>query len=141
MRRARILGVWVLAVLLALGCGGPTFYKTKGRILRGGAPYKTNPGEGLRIFFVPLERNGSTYDSYPAQFSNDGGVFQVMGKDGRGLPPGKYRVDLQLMKNKEDLFNNRLLGPKSPFQCEVTSGFTEVVLDLDQAKDLLPPPG
>lgn len=59
----------------------------------------------------------------------------MIGKDGQGLPLGKYRVTLQLMKNKEYLFKGKLMGARSPFTCEVTSGSTEVLVDLDQAPE------
>ena len=51
---------------------------------------------------------------------------------GAGLPPGKYRVSLQLMKNKEDQFGGRLVGVKSPFTVEVQRGGGDLVIDLDQ---------
>lgn len=45
---------------------------------------------------------------------------------------------MQLMKDKEDLFNGALMGPRSPFTCEIKNSSDEVVVDLDQAK--IPPP-
>ncbi len=124
----------LLLSLLALGCGDSSFIKAKGRITKGGLPYHTGEGEGLRIFLVPLDPpQGSHYDSYAAEYDPDAGTFQVKGKDGKGLPPGKYRVGLQLMKDKEDLLGGSLLGKKSPFTCEVTSRGDDLVIDLDQA--------
>jgi hypothetical protein len=125
----------VLIGLCTLGCSGPSTIKANGRVLKGGTPFKLGEGEGLRIFFVPLEPTGPGYDSYAAEFHKDG-TFQVKGKDGRGLPPGKYRVTLQLMKNKEDQFAGRFMGEKSPFLCEVRNASDEVVVDLDQTDDL-----
>ena len=57
-----------------------------------------------------------------------------MGKDGNGLPQGKYRVNVELLKKKEDLFKGLLTGSRSPLTCEVTSASSELVFDLDQAK-------
>ena len=89
----------------------------------------------MRIILAPLETPaGSTYDSYAAEFHPDDGTFLVLGKDGNGLPPGKYRVNVELLKKKEDLFKGSLTGPRSPLTCEVTSASSELVVDLDQAK-------
>jgi hypothetical protein len=125
----------LLIGLLVLGCGKSSFIKAKGRIVKGGQPYLTQEGEGLRIFFSPLEApTGQQYDSFAAIYEPDNGSFQVVGKDGQGLPPGKYRVGLQLMKSKEDLLKGALLGKKSPFTLEVTGGSDDLVIDLDQAQ-------
>jgi hypothetical protein len=131
----RYLPLILLIGLCSLGCGRSSMIQAKGRVLKGGTPFKLGEGEGLRIFFLPLEPTGSGYDSYAAEFHNDG-TFTVKGKDGRGLPPGKYRVTLQLMKNKEDQFGGRFMGEKSPFVCEVNKASDEVVVDLDQTDDL-----
>jgi len=119
--------------LFALGCGESSRIRAKGRIIKGGQPYLASEGEGFRVFFVPLEiPKGNHYDSYAAEYNSENGSFRVEGKDGKGLPPGKYRVDLQLMKSKEDLLNGKLLGKKSPFIVEVT-GKDELVINLDEA--------
>ncbi|HEV3258425.1 MAG TPA: hypothetical protein VG013_16210 [Gemmataceae bacterium] len=135
MRTFGRLLLCLLVGLLSLGCGGSSLIKAKGRIIKGGQPYVPGAGEGLRIFFVPLEPPaGSRHDSFAAVYQPDDGTFQVMGKDGKGLPPGKYRVSLQLMKAKEDLLGGKLLGPKSPFICEVTGGHDDLAIDLDKAR-------
>jgi hypothetical protein len=131
--------VFLVALGLFLGgCSGSSRIKARGRIVQGGVPYHTEEGQGLRIFFVPLKASELTYESYAAIPDKGGSTFQVVGKDGKGLPPGKYRVNLQLMKNKEDLFNNRLMGVDCPLVCEVPGPSGDVVVDLDQVKDLLP---
>jgi hypothetical protein len=83
---------------------------------------------------VPLEAQSEAhFDSYAAEYNPEDGSFRVQGKDGKGLPPGKYRVDLQLMKSKEDMLGGKLLGKKSPFVLEITSGSSDLVIDLDTA--------
>jgi len=135
MRAFRRLLPCLLMPLLSLGCGGSSLIKAKGHITKGGQPYVAEEGQGLRIFFVPLEpASGSRHDSFAAEYHPDDGTFQVLGKDGNGLPRGKYRVSLQLMKSKEDLLAGKLLGKQSPFTCEVTGAGDDLVIDLDQAK-------
>jgi hypothetical protein len=123
-----------LVALLAAGCGGSGFIKAKGRIVKGGQPYHTPDGQGLRIFFAPEQVGDSEhYDSYAAAYDPEDGTFEVMGKDGRGLPPGQYRVGIQLMERKEDLLGGKLLGKRSPLVVDVSSRSKDIVLDLDEA--------
>jgi hypothetical protein len=129
------LRVWLALLLgfLAVGCGDSSHIKARGRILKGGQPYLTAQGEGLRIIFAPLEGgNDGHYDSYAAEYRPADGSFQVKGKDGAGLPAGKYRVSLELRKNREDVFGGRYVGKKSPFTLEVSHGGGDLVIDLDQ---------
>jgi hypothetical protein len=135
MRLQRVLLPGVLVGLCVLGCGSHGPFNAKGRVLKGGKPFELGENEGLRIFFVPLDPPAGGYDSFAAEFHKDG-TFVVKGKDGRGLPPGKYRVTLQHMKNKEDLFRGRFMGEHSPFTCEVGRGSGEVVVDLDKSEEL-----
>ena len=128
------LVVGLLVTLFAAGCGDSGFVKAKGHLVKGGNPFLTGEGEGMRIVFAPIELQSTTqYDSYAASYNPKDGSFVVTGKNGKGLPPGNYRVGLQLMKSKEDLLNGRLLGKKSPLVAEVTTGRNDIVIDLDQA--------
>jgi hypothetical protein len=120
----------VLVVLFVYGCGGDGRIKARGRIIKGGTPFVLGEGEGMRMAFVPLEASGETYDSYVAVCEKDGS-FKVVGKDGKGLPPGKYRVDLEHLKKKKDLLKGAFAGKRSPFLREISSGSGEIVLDLD----------
>jgi hypothetical protein len=124
----------LLLALCLVGCNNSNLIHARGKIVKGGQPYRTEEGQGLRIFFVPLGAADKHYESFAAEYNPEDGSFRVVGKDGKGLPPGKYRVDLQLMENKEDLLGGKLLGPKSPFTVEVTPSSSDVVIDLDQAK-------
>jgi hypothetical protein len=134
MRSWKWIAVWLFISLLALGCGSSSRIQAKGSILKGGQPYRTSEGEGLRIVFAPLDPPaGTQYDSFAAAYDPSDGSFQVLGKDREGLPPGKYRISLQLMSKKEDLWGGQLVGNKSPFTCEVTPATDHIVIDLDQA--------
>jgi hypothetical protein len=124
----------LLIAVGAAGCGSAGgHFNAKGRVVRGGKPYVTQKGEGLRIFFAPVEaRTPGKYDSFAAVYRPDDGTFQVVGKDGTGLPPGQYHVSLQLMKDKEDLFKGKLMGKQSPYTFDVSRGGEELVIDLDK---------
>ena len=130
---ARLLVLFVIG-LIPIGCGDSSHIKAKGHIVKGGQPYLVPEGTGFRVFFVPLDApEGKHFDSFAAEYNPENGSFLVQGKDGRGLPRGKYRVDLQLMKSKEDLLGGKLLGKKSPYVLEVTGSSEDLVIDLDAA--------
>jgi hypothetical protein len=88
----------------------------------------------MRIMFLPLEPGPGTYDSYPAMYQPSDGSFEVTGKDGTGMPPGKYRVSIERMKNKEDLFGGRYFGKKSPYVFDVDHNTPDLVIDLAQTR-------
>jgi hypothetical protein len=134
MRFCKPIALLPFLALLALGCDSSSYIKAKGSVVKGGQPYRTGEGQGLRIIFAPLDPPaGTRYDSFAAAYDPSDGSFEVLGKDGRGLPPGKYRISLQLISKKEDLWGGQLTGKKSPFTCEVTPNTDRVVIDLDQA--------
>jgi hypothetical protein len=127
----RLVGCLLLG-LLSSGCGS-NMLKIKGRIVKDGQAYVTAPDEGLRILFVPtVPPLPDRYDSYVAMYNRRDGSFQVVGKDGNGLPPGTYKVALELIKKKKDAFRGAYSAPKSPFLVEVNRGTGEVMIDLDK---------
>jgi hypothetical protein len=128
----------LLVCTFALGCAArEERYNIKGRILLHGEPFLTKPNEGMRIFFSPIDESALAQESYAAEYNGAEGTLTVMGKDRKGLPPGKYRISIQLIVRGDDVFHNRLAGAKSPFTCEVVNAATEVTVDLDKAKDVV----
>jgi hypothetical protein len=131
------ISIPVLIGLVAVGCGGKSGkIKASGRVVKDGAAFVPTDGAGLRIFFNPLDKpppDTKTYESYVAVFDAKTGGFEVKGKDGEGLPPGKYQVGLELMKHRDDVWGGKLMGAKSPFTFDVVSG-KEIVINLDEAK-------
>jgi hypothetical protein len=127
MRSLTCLMTVSIACLTAMGCGNSGFINARGHIIKGGQPYLLPEGQGFRIFFMPEDTSGTRYDSYSAAYDPEDGSFLVTGKDGRGLPPGKYQVDIQLRQGKEDLLGGRL----PPVPLEITRDNKELVIDLD----------
>jgi hypothetical protein len=124
--------VLLLIALFVGGCGGDGRVNARGRIVKNGQPFQLGEGEGLRIVFYPPEAAGATYESYVAVFDKADGSFRVTGKDGKGLPPGKYRVALEHLKQKKDLFKGFYSGKQTPIIREVTDSYHEIVIDLDK---------
>jgi hypothetical protein len=129
---SRNLLLLALIAPFLLGCGKSGYVKAVGHIVKGGQPFRLDEGQSLRLFFAPSNTQGSRYDSFAASFNPDDGSFEVLGKDGEGLPPGTYQVGLQLMQGKEDQLSGRLLGPKSGITLEVAPGSKDLVIDLDK---------
>lgn len=79
-------------LVFAGGCGGgPPLQKAKGQILVDGKSYQVGPREQLQVIFFPdVDLPASTY---PAEVKPDGS-FETVGEDGKGIPPGKYRVSI-----------------------------------------------
>src|SRR6266566_2333159 len=95
----------VLAFLFTfVGCGkGDGKLRTKGRLLKGGEEYVPEEDEFIQITFVPIPADGQpAKDYYWADVDQDTGTFAPAGKDRKGLPPGRYRVAVELMKQKKD---------------------------------------
>jgi len=129
--------LFVVAVLasLSLGCSNDGFFNATGRVVKGGQPYLPPEGQGLRIAFIPVPEPGMRrYDAYRAGYDPEEGTFRVLGKDGRGLPPGKYYVALEVPHKKAELLGGRLTGDNSGLVLEVTSGATDLVIDLDKTE-------
>jgi hypothetical protein len=47
------------------------------------------------------------------------------------MPPGKYRVAIELDKHRSDLLRGRFDAENSPFVYDVDAGTPEIVIDLD----------
>ena len=127
---------WLLsafsAALLVAGCG-PAMLKTKGRLVKEGAPYRPADGEMIRVMFVPIPPGGEVVkDYFMAQYNPKDGSFQVVGKDGKGMPPGKYRIAVEHLRQKNDLLNGVYNSEDSPFVREVTPSTGELVLDFSK---------
>jgi hypothetical protein len=126
----------VSAALLALtvsGCGSGKL-KTRGRVLKDGAPLVCGQGEIVRVVFVPvLEPGQRLEDVFVAEYNRQDGTFQVAGKDLQGMPPGKYRVCIAFEKKHRDVFKGKYGAERTPYVFDVDSSTKELVIDLDRA--------
>jgi hypothetical protein len=134
MRITRLSVMAVLIAITAVGCGSSSTIKVKGRLIKNGQPYIIEEKEGLRIFFTPEGVPQGAYDTYSAQYDRTDGTFKVTGKDGEGLPPGTYKIALELRLKREDEFKGAYGPGKSPLTCTVDSSNRNIVIDLDQKK-------
>jgi hypothetical protein len=125
----RVLLVCCLAAACAaLGCGRTV--KVKGQLTKGGKPFTTKDRALVQMIFHP--DGGEAVDTYPATVNADG-TFEVVGKEGKGIPPGKYRISVEApdpYPDGPDLLRGKFAPDKTPIVREV--GAEELVIDLDQ---------
>jgi hypothetical protein len=134
MRRVSFV-VAVLAVgLLTAGCGGSGKLQTRGRVLKGGQPFILPEDEYVRLTFIPIVEKGRAEDYYVAEFNRTDATFKVAGKDLKGMPPGKYKIMVEHLRNRNDLLKGAFSEANTPFIREVTTAADEVTIDLAQKK-------
>lgn len=142
--RLSSLGVFFVLLAVVIGCSKkdtlPGRTKAKGRILENGLPIKVNvsnlpPGDpGLQITFI---RIGSVEagDEYDARIIDAAqGTFELIGAEGKGIPPGKYRVAITMAPiGSEDVLKGKYSREKSKVEVEVEEG-KDLVIDIAQYK-------
>ena len=129
----RALVVCLLAGLGAVAGCGDGMLRTRGRLVKGGQPLVAKEGEVIQVTFVPVPADGKPpADFYFAATDQATGTFRPAGKDGRGMPPGKYRVAVEVMKKKKDQLGGRFDAEKSPFVFDVADESTVIEIDLDK---------
>jgi hypothetical protein len=94
MTMRRSLGLWtVLSALCLAGCGGGHGIWVTGVLQKGGETYKPPEGHKVAIYFYPIGASGNTAgDVEMADYDARDGGFKVPGREGYGIPPGKYRI-------------------------------------------------
>jgi hypothetical protein len=119
------------------GCGdNEGLIRTKGRVVKNGTNFIPEEGEHLQIEFVPIPEDGKPPSmQYWAGIDQETGTFWPDGPMKKGMPPGKYRVSVELIRNKKDLFKGQFDPEISPFVFDIDEETDEIVLDLDN-----PPP-
>ncbi len=136
MKRPTLFLITSLALgLLISGCGGSGKLQTRGRLLKNGAPYLPPEGDIVRVMFVPIpDGKERVTDFHMANFNPEDGTFQASGKDLKGVPPGKYRIAIEQLHRRADIFKGAFDAERSPFVHEVNSSTGEIVIDLAKTK-------
>ncbi len=147
-----IIRTCLLSGLIAfcLGCSGGTGggaaegrVKPRGRILENGLPLKVDasqlpPGDvGLQVKFIKIGGvdAGTEYDARITDVEKC--MFELVGTDGKGIPPGKYRVAIRMGafslgdEDGGDLLKGRFSRERSKIEIEVKEG-EDVVIDIAQ---------
>jgi hypothetical protein len=126
--------VFVIATGIAAGCGSGKF-ATKGHVLKDGSPLKIDRDDMVRVVLVPLPEDGSRpKDYYVAEFNPENSTFLVKGKDGQGMPPGKYRVAVEHLQGRKDLLKGQFGPDNSPFVVTINRASDEITVDVAKTK-------
>ena len=124
----------MLCFLIPACSSGPTTYKVKGTLLNKEKPYTVAKGGGVTIVFIPIVAATAAFDTYPTRMDPDDSSFTVEGKEGKGMPPGKYRVSIQQMVPGGPAaiseMNERFSDKNTPIIVEITDGKAPLVIDL-----------
>ncbi len=132
-RRSRLLALLGLAACLALaGCSGAKRCKVSGTLTRGGKPLEVHPMTGKLMVVFRGIGDGATTDPQYAIVKPDGS-FTVPGPDGKGIPPGKYRITVEQFDPfpTTDKLGGKFNERNSKIEREVT-GNDHFDLDLDK---------
>ena len=96
----------VMIVVCFAGCGSGDNIWVTGVLQKGGEMYKPPDGHKLALYFCPMPGEGSappTGDVELADYDSRDGRFTVRGRDGSGIPRGKYRVAVVETIRREEL--------------------------------------
>lgn len=133
-------GFWsTLACIIALtalsGCSSGLLHP-HGRVTSEGEVLRGRKGERLLVIMHRLDEGNKELDSFIANIKPEAG-FEVHGHHGKGIPPGKYRISVQITNKKGE--NDRLKGAfgpeKSPFVRDITDDDEEIVVDIGKRPD------
>jgi hypothetical protein len=134
-RRVWYSALVVFLLLAGCGTGGKPAVGVSGRILDHTRPYvapaqNLPPGDkGLRVTFINADAA-----QYPAVVDPTEGSFTVPGDEGRGIPPGTYRIAVGVgAMGQPDLFKDAFSEQKSPLTVEISKS-CEVVVDIGTRK-------
>jgi hypothetical protein len=129
-----------LITIVLVGCGGgpkDDSVPVRGQVTNAGAPLKVNrPDVGLgyvEVHFYRIADDGSVSTDPADAAVDESGNFTVRGRDGHGLPPGKYRItvrqldpapDNDKLQGRFNLKNSKIVRDVSPDQ--------EIVIDVSR---------
>jgi hypothetical protein len=125
----------IVFIFLIAGCGPGRVVLAKGKITNGGKTVLVDRNSsGVLLMFHSVKDPAQTYS---ANFSPVDDVFYVYGRDGKGIPAGKYKVVVTItgpkMTTEVNALNQRFNSlEKSPIEVEVVNAETSVDIDLSK---------
>jgi len=142
----------VVIPVFLLGCGGgkeADLVVVKGRLVDKGQPFAldankvplpkgahgTPPGtsgsSALQVIFI----SGDTKEQFPASTNADAGTFEVLGYEGKGIKPGRYKIAvvgrIGISPDTPDYFKGLFTPEKTQILRDVKAG-EEVVIDISK---------
>ncbi len=153
MRIKVLLAVAAAGSLCLSGCGSSSDVWVTCEIHRHGQPYTVPETHSLQVTFYALEGKDETGkikaagEPYPAGRTADG-KFEVPGPEGRGIPPGKYRISViqkpkgtsaapkpkskrEAADRDTDFLRDQFSPDASPIVRTIDAKSAQLVIDLD----------
>ena len=132
--RLLVLSIAAWTMCLAGGCGNADRpVEAKGSLVLGGEPFDAQAYDPLTVILYPATEGGTAADTFPANLTDDG-TFTVPGREGNGVPPGKYRISIEAMTHpdrKHLRLPADIRGPQSRLSYELAPGKEDIgVIDL-----------
>jgi hypothetical protein len=128
----RLLSISLISVVLP-GCSGGTTV-VRGKLVMDGTPYQLAANEQVLLSFETIAGPERSF----AGLVKADGSFTVVGIDGNGVPPGRYRITIRSLQygagaepDSGDKFEGLFSDRDSPLTCEVKRG-APVTIDLAQ---------
>src|SRR5262249_27811671 len=101
----RILMMFTLPMLI--GCGSSNTIWVTGKLLKGGSPFTPPEGRSNQVVLIAMDvkddagKTVGNNEPYAAVVNPADATFEVPGPEGRGIPPGKYRISVtQVQRTK-----------------------------------------
>ncbi len=158
LRALATITILTAAVISLPGCGGGgNGVKVYGKLAKAGAKYTPPEGQRVTITFYAIEAKDESgkkvvNEPYVATLDADGESFEVNGPEGRGIPPGSYRVAVTQKMYREvfektkptaapgkppltresDFLQDKYGPATSPIVRDITASGNVGVLDLDK---------
>jgi hypothetical protein len=134
MRATSKLAACLALCLLLPACStGPKPIKVKGTVVYNGKPYMVDTKGSINLTFVPIVDADTPHDKYPTRMNKEDATFVVLGRNSTGIPPGKYRIAVNLMvPNMTDEMtemNAKFTEKDSPIVLDI-AGDAPVLVDL-----------
>jgi hypothetical protein len=128
----------LLVGVALVGCGGgsSSAVRVTGKVTHEGKPLEVKAMVGkVNVVFEPMDASVNGGSKEYAVYKPDGS-FEVPGKDGRGLPPGKYRICIMQYDSfpGPDSLKDKFGEGKSPLIREVNASNRHFEIDVATAK-------
>lgn len=141
MPRLTLSCTFALLVIGLVGCAekstGAKPTVMKGRLTKGGQPLQVpNVAGRVQLTFYPYRDNRKELvDPNEATVNFADGTFEIRGLDGKGIPPGKYRVVVRQWMNfpSDDALKGAYALDRTPLVIDVVAG-EDILIDLPAAK-------
>jgi hypothetical protein len=126
VRRGLALLLVVGLGLTVAGCGGKR--KVRGKVVQNGQPMQLSEKGVFVISFIAASDTAGK-NPEPTKPNNDG-TFEVVGRDGKGIAPGKYKVAVEACDPYpgNDKLGGKFTPAKTTLQVDVGKG--EVIVDV-----------